>query len=126
MKTNETHCYRYTQAHQIMFKVPITLFSTISLAWMVAIFISTKPIMFEFSKTQLSEIKQLVLKHNSISLCIPLSVNFARFRKSSIALFKISIITATALSIGNDKHKFTKSKEVYISFLCFFYKWGWI
>ena len=42
-------------------------------------------------------------------------MSFARFPKSSMSLFKISIITATSLSIGNDEHKFTKSKEDYIS-----------
>ena len=42
-------------------------------------------------------------------------MSFLRFRKSSMSLFNISIIIATALSIGAAGYKFTKSKEVCIS-----------
>ena len=44
-----------------------------------------------------------------------MSVSFVHFRKSSMSLFNISIITATALSIETDGYKFTTSKEVCIS-----------
>ena len=46
---------------------------------------------------------------------ISVRVSFVRFRKSSMSLFYISIITATASSIGTDGCKFTTSKEVCIS-----------
>ena len=79
--------------------------------------INAKPVGPEFSKRRmpLSKIKQLVLKHNSISLCISIKLSFICFRKSSMSLFNISIITATALSIGTDRYTFSTSKEVYIS-----------
>ena len=38
----------------------------------------------------------MVLKHNSISLYISVIVSLSNFRKSSMSLFNISIITATA------------------------------
>ena len=44
-----------------------------------------------------------------------LSVSFVPFRKSSMPLYNISIITATASSIGTYRYKFTTSKEVCIS-----------
>ena len=46
---------------------------------------------------------------------ISVRVSFVRFRKSSMSLFNISIITATASSIGTDGYKFTASKEICIS-----------
>ena len=42
-------------------------------------------------------------------------MSFVHFRKSLMSLFDISIITATATSIGTNGYKFTTSKEVCIS-----------
>ena len=53
----------------------------------------------------------MVLKHNSISLCISVRVRFVCFCKSSMSLFNL-IITTTASSNWTDGYKFTTSKEV--------------
>ena len=57
-------------------------------------------------------------------------VSFVRFCKSLMSFFKISIITATASSIGTDGYKFTTSKEVCISlgdiFLSFAFPQMWM
>ena len=42
-----------------------------------------------------------------MSLCIPVTVSFVRFRKSSMSLSKISKVNVTASSNGTDGHKFT-------------------
>ena len=88
--------------------------------------INAKPVGPEFSKirTRLSKIKQLILKHNSISLCISVKVSFVRFCKSSMPLFNISIITATAWLIGTHGYKFTISKKVCISLGDIFHSFG--
>ena len=49
--------------------------------------------------------KDDLLKHSSLNLCISVSVNFVRVFRSPKSLFKVSIKTIIALSMGMDRYK---------------------
>ena len=64
---------------------------------------------FSYNLILFSERKYDLLKQSSVNLCISVSVNFVRVFRSSKTLFKVSIKTVIALSMGLDGYKLMTS-----------------